>query len=195
MNEELELLSRPGDTLLETIDYMGISRELLAQKMGKPVMVIDEIIDGKAVIDFDKAYHLEKALGISSDFWLNREKNYRKKLTEALSKEKITMESESKFEEVICPECGVSYNVPKVVIARREATGGQLMCYNGHAYRPGAQQNDELVEKIEAEYLAQVNTIEKQLAEEKERHSLDLMVLQKGLTALNSQLKSVKHFN
>jgi len=77
-----ELISPPGDTLLETLESRGIKQSELAQRMGRPIKTINEIIKGKAAIIPETAIQLERVLGISADFWLTREKNYRLELAE-----------------------------------------------------------------------------------------------------------------
>lgn len=76
------LISPPGDTLLETIEYKGISQSDLAKHMGRPLKTINEIIQGKAGITPETAIQLERTLDISTGFWLEREKNYRLELAE-----------------------------------------------------------------------------------------------------------------
>lgn len=81
LKNERELLSRPGDTILETIDYLKISQAELAERMGKTPSKINDIISGKEPITINTAFQLEKVLGINAQFWLNREMLYREKLS------------------------------------------------------------------------------------------------------------------
>jgi HTH-type transcriptional regulator / antitoxin HigA len=67
----------PGETLLETIQEFGMSQAELAQRMGRPLKTINEIIKGKAAITADTALQLEKVLRIPASFWNNAERNYR----------------------------------------------------------------------------------------------------------------------
>jgi addiction module HigA family antidote len=92
------LLSPPGDTLQEHIDFMGMSQAELAERMGRPKEKINDIIKGREPITTPTAFQLEKVLGIPASFWLNRENNYRKDLyqlqqQEELSKEKAWLSS------------------------------------------------------------------------------------------------------
>lgn len=75
-----EIKSPPGDTLLETIEAIGMSQVELALRMGRPLKTINEIIKGKAAITPETALQLEKVLGISASFWINRERQYRESL-------------------------------------------------------------------------------------------------------------------
>jgi len=84
MNEKLKaeraLLSPPGDDILETIKYLGVSKAKFATKMGKTTSKIHDIITGKEPITVSTAVQLEKVLGRSAQYWLNRESNFREKL-------------------------------------------------------------------------------------------------------------------
>lgn len=71
-----ELLSPPGDTIQETIDALGMSQRELAERMGRPVKTVNEIIQGKEALTPETAIQLEHVLGIPSDFWLERESRY-----------------------------------------------------------------------------------------------------------------------
>ena len=72
-----ELMSPPGDTLLETLEVQGISQSELALRMGRPLKTINEIIKGKAAITAETAIQLEKVFKVSARFWMAREANYR----------------------------------------------------------------------------------------------------------------------
>jgi addiction module HigA family antidote len=72
-----ELVSLPGETLLEILEDRGISQAELADRMGRPKKTINEIIKGKAAITHETALQLEKVLGIPASFWNNLERNYR----------------------------------------------------------------------------------------------------------------------
>jgi HTH-type transcriptional regulator / antitoxin HigA len=74
------LLSPPGDTLLETLEHKGISPAAFAERLGKPLDFVMEIIQGKASISEPIAQQLEKELGISAQFWLERERRYQLEL-------------------------------------------------------------------------------------------------------------------
>ncbi len=77
---ERELLSPPGDTILETIEYIKMSQAELADRLGKTPSKVHDLITGKEPITYTTALQLEKVLGIDAQFWLNREMNYRTKL-------------------------------------------------------------------------------------------------------------------
>ncbi|WP_299580287.1 HigA family addiction module antitoxin [Mucilaginibacter sp.] len=80
INDERELLSKPGDTILETIEYLKMSQAELSERMGKKPSKINDIISGKEPITVNTALQLEMVLGIDAQFWLNREALYRERL-------------------------------------------------------------------------------------------------------------------
>jgi len=83
------LLSPPGDTIQEHIDFIGMSQAELAERMGRPKEKINDVIKGREPITTATAFQLEKVLGISANFWLNRENTYRKEIYELQQQEKL----------------------------------------------------------------------------------------------------------
>ncbi len=84
-----EMLSPPGDTIQETIDVLGMNQYELAERMGRPVKTVNEIIKGKEAITPNTAIQLERVLGIKAEFWLERERQYRQALAEIEHEEKL----------------------------------------------------------------------------------------------------------
>lgn len=74
----------PGETLLETLEYIGMSQTELAERTGRPIKTINGIINGSVAITPDTAIELEKVLGIPARFWSRRAQGYR----EALARQK-----------------------------------------------------------------------------------------------------------
>jgi HTH-type transcriptional regulator/antitoxin HigA len=74
------VVSPPGDTLLETIEALGMTQLELSQRMGRPVKTINEIINGKTAITPETALQLERVLGVPAHFWRNREEQYQQYL-------------------------------------------------------------------------------------------------------------------
>jgi addiction module HigA family antidote len=72
-----DYVSPPGETLLETLETIGMSQAELARRMGRPAKTINEIIQGKAAITAETALQLEQVLHIPAVFWLKREQYYR----------------------------------------------------------------------------------------------------------------------
>ncbi|MFT5618874.1 MAG: HTH-type transcriptional regulator/antitoxin HigA [Arenicella sp.] len=76
------LLSCPGDTIQETIEELPMSQKELAERMGRSIPKLNELIKGKASITKETAIKLEYVLGIPSNFWLNLERHYQDELLE-----------------------------------------------------------------------------------------------------------------
>ncbi len=74
---EPNFASPPGETLAETLESLGMTQAELAERMGRPLKTINEIVAGKAMITSDTALQLEKVLGVPASFWSNRERLYR----------------------------------------------------------------------------------------------------------------------
>jgi addiction module HigA family antidote len=71
-----DFVTPPGETLLETLEIIGMSQAEFAERTGRPTKTINEIIRGKATITSETALQFEKVLGVSASFWINREQNY-----------------------------------------------------------------------------------------------------------------------
>lgn len=80
LKDEKELLSKPGDTILETLEYLNMTQAELGKRMGKTPSKINDLISGKEPITVATALQLEMVLDIDAQFWLNRETLYREKL-------------------------------------------------------------------------------------------------------------------
>lgn len=76
------LLNTPGDSIQEQIDFIGMSQAELAERLGRSIPKLNELIKGKAPITKETAAKLEYVLGIDASFWLNLEKNYQEELLE-----------------------------------------------------------------------------------------------------------------
>jgi addiction module HigA family antidote len=70
----------PGETLLETLEAIGMPQAELAERTGRPKKTINEIIKGKAAITPETALQFERVLGVSASFWNNLERNYQETL-------------------------------------------------------------------------------------------------------------------
>ncbi len=73
-------VSPPGETLLETLETIGMSQAELAERTGLAPKIVHKIIKGKATIVPETALQLEHVLGIPASFWNNRECHYREAL-------------------------------------------------------------------------------------------------------------------
>src|SRR5487761_2490736 len=75
-----DMVSPPGETLLETLEELGMAQAELARRIGRPKKTVNEIVQGKAAITAETALQFERALGIPAKFWLTREAQYRESL-------------------------------------------------------------------------------------------------------------------
>jgi addiction module HigA family antidote len=66
----------PGETLAETLEALGMAQAELAQRMGRPLQIISEIIQGKKAITAETALQLERATGVPANFWNSSQRNY-----------------------------------------------------------------------------------------------------------------------
>lgn len=84
-------VSAPGETLLETLDTIGMPQTELAKRMGRPVKTVNEIIQGKTTITAETALQLEQVLRIPASFWLRYEQRYREFLARLAEEPRLAM--------------------------------------------------------------------------------------------------------
>ena len=84
-----QLLSCPGDSIQEHIDFVGMSQAELAKRLGSSVPELNKLIKGKAHITKEIAAKLEHVSGVPASFWLNLERRYREELLEIEQMEKL----------------------------------------------------------------------------------------------------------
>lgn len=89
-----DYVSSPGETLLETLEALGMSQGELAERMGRPKKTINEIIKAKAAITPETALQLERVLGVPASFWNNRESNYQESLIRRTEYDQLRTELE-----------------------------------------------------------------------------------------------------
>jgi len=78
-----------GETLLETLESIGMSQTELAKRMNRPFKTVNEIIRNKTAITAETALQLEQVLSIPASFWLKRELRYREFLARLAEKERL----------------------------------------------------------------------------------------------------------
>ena len=71
-----DFVTPPGETLLETLEVIGMTQAEFAERTGRPKKTVNEIIRGKAAITPETALQFEKVLGVPAGFWINREQSY-----------------------------------------------------------------------------------------------------------------------
>ncbi len=77
---EPEYAVPPGETLLETIEELGMDQRELATRLGLSAKHVNQIIKGHAPITHDTAIGLERVTGVPAHFWNNREMLYQERL-------------------------------------------------------------------------------------------------------------------
>lgn len=72
--------SCPGETVLDIMNEKLINEFTLSKMLSLSLSQIDELLDGRLIINEDLAYGLSIHLGSTKQFWLNRENHYRERL-------------------------------------------------------------------------------------------------------------------
>src|SRR5262245_8558526 len=80
----------PGEYLAEELEARGWSQTELAEILGRPHRVVNEVIAGKRAITPETAKGLSAAFGTSAEFWMNLETAYQ------LSKARVEEEAVSR---------------------------------------------------------------------------------------------------
>jgi HTH-type transcriptional regulator / antitoxin HigA len=70
-------VSPPGDTIADLLEERDWTQVQLAERLGYTTKHISLLINGKAPIHEETALKLERVLGSTTAFWLNREAQYR----------------------------------------------------------------------------------------------------------------------
>lgn len=74
-----------GIVILAFLKALDMSQTDLARHMGRPIKTVNEIIRGKTALSAESAIQLEGALGVTAEFWLTLEQQYRLQLARAKS--------------------------------------------------------------------------------------------------------------
>jgi HTH-type transcriptional regulator / antitoxin HigA len=75
----------PGDFLKEEMEARGWTQVELAEVMGRPTKVVNEIVAGKKAVTPETAIQLADALGTSPELWMNLETTYQLSKVQARS--------------------------------------------------------------------------------------------------------------
>jgi HTH-type transcriptional regulator / antitoxin HigA len=70
-------VSPPGDTIADLLEERDWTQAQLAERLGYTTKHVSLLINGKAPINEETAVKLERVLGSTAAFWLNREAQYR----------------------------------------------------------------------------------------------------------------------
>lgn len=79
----------PGETLVETLDAVGMTQAELSARTGRPLKTINEIAKGKTAITPETALQFEKVLGVEASFWNALETNYQHSLAKHQDKARL----------------------------------------------------------------------------------------------------------
>jgi HTH-type transcriptional regulator/antitoxin HigA len=82
MNSQVERFtpdwaSTPGDTILDLMEERDWNQVELANRLGFSTKHLNQLIKSKATLTYDTAQKLERVLGSTVSFWMNRESKYR----------------------------------------------------------------------------------------------------------------------
>lgn len=78
-NFQPDYAALPGETLLETLDALGLSTSELAARTSLPELDIRAVADGRSPIGYDMARRFEEALKVPRDFWITLEQRYQER--------------------------------------------------------------------------------------------------------------------
>ena len=73
-----DFVSPSGETLLETLQAVGVSQIELAIRTGYPLQVIEGVINGTLPITAEMASTYQRELGVPAHFWMSRDSRYQK---------------------------------------------------------------------------------------------------------------------
>lgn len=89
---EPDWFSPPGDTIGDLLEERGWSQAEFAQRIGYTTKHVNQLIRGKAPISQETALRLERVLGSTSRFWLQREAEYRETLARRAEEKQFNQE-------------------------------------------------------------------------------------------------------
>ena len=71
-----DLAIHPGEALAEEIEARQLTQKRLAELLGRPPQLVNEIVRGKKAITPDTAVGHERVFGISAKTWMNMQVDY-----------------------------------------------------------------------------------------------------------------------
>ncbi|EFK07032.1 addiction module antidote protein, HigA family [delta proteobacterium NaphS2] len=74
---QTDLAIPPGEYLEEVLEELGITKDELARRMGRPAPKLSPIFKGRKAITPDTALQLEKVVGVPAHVWTGLEAEYR----------------------------------------------------------------------------------------------------------------------
>ncbi len=82
-------ISPPGDTIADLLEERDWTQAELANRLGASRKYVNQLISGKVPLSESAAVKLERVLGSTVRFWLNREAGYRAALARKRSIESL----------------------------------------------------------------------------------------------------------
>ena len=73
---EPEVAIHPGESIEESMEFLGMSQEELATRLDITTKHLSNILNGHVSVTPNVAVRLEAVLGPSAQFWMNLESNY-----------------------------------------------------------------------------------------------------------------------
>jgi len=71
---------KPGDTIEEIIEYVGLSKAAFARHLGVPIGYLNRVISAKIPLSVEFALKLETVTKVPAAYWNSLEANYRTQL-------------------------------------------------------------------------------------------------------------------
>lgn len=72
--------SPPGETILDLMEERDWSQAELANRLGFSAKHLNQLVKGKVALTYETALKLERVLGSTAEFWMNRESQFRQQL-------------------------------------------------------------------------------------------------------------------
>ncbi|MDK2970558.1 MAG: HTH-type transcriptional regulator / antitoxin HigA [Candidatus Sumerlaeota bacterium] len=85
-----DLAIPPGEYLEEVLRELGMTKEEMARRMGRPASKLSQIFNGTKRITEETALQLEKVVGVPAHFWTGLESEYRLTLARNEERERDT---------------------------------------------------------------------------------------------------------
>ena len=74
---EPQTVTAPGETLADLLEEQNMTQTELAERMGRPLKTINQVINGKKAITPETAVQLERVFRVPADYWIKHEGEYR----------------------------------------------------------------------------------------------------------------------
>ena len=73
--------SCPGETIKDILEERGVTKKEFAKTIDLPLETVNKLIKSKLVITAEISLKLKQALGVSTNFWNNKDRSYQEYLT------------------------------------------------------------------------------------------------------------------